>query len=153
MSDIFEVLKQEHQQVKDILQQMVETSSQHRQRRKELIGQLEHSLLPHMYAEERYFYELLMEGLEEDQQDAVFEGFEEHRAARFVLSDLESIAFDDIRWHAEASVLQELVKHHIAEEESEIFELARQVIDQSQAANVAEKFEQTKNAQPAEIRL
>lgn len=153
MADIFELLRHEHEQVQHIFSQMLKTSDSALKRRSQLLDKLANELLPHMYAEEGFFYEFLLDKLKKKEKESVFEGFEEHRAARFVFSDLEGIPVGDPRWHAQANVLSELVEHHIEEEESVIFELARGVIDASAAQSMAKEFIEKKKQQPVEIRL
>lgn len=53
----FEQLKRDHEEVKQILSQMVESSN--KSRKTELKKQLEKSLVPHMRAEEAVFYPAL----------------------------------------------------------------------------------------------
>ena len=45
-------------------------------------------------------------------------------------------------------MLQELVEHHIEEEESDIFEIAHDVIDESRAKSSAKRFKELKEEAP-----
>lgn len=110
---------------------------------------LTENLQPHMYAEEQYFYQILLD--ETDEKETAFEAIEEHRAAKMVLADLHEAALDDPRWAARCKVLKELVEHHIEEEESEVFKLARKVIDEDRAASVAKRFKEMKKEAPAHV--
>ncbi len=145
--DIFETIRSEHEKMERLLRQMQETSTKAAQKREQLLNNLSDSLLPHMYAEEQYFYQVLLD--ETSEKEPVYEAFEEHRAARIVLSDLQEASCDDPRWSARLKVLQILIDHHIAEEESTIFEQARSVMDEGRAPSAVRRFKEMKREAPA----
>jgi hemerythrin-like domain-containing protein len=145
--DIFEVLTSDHDRVKKILEQMEQTSDRAGKRRETLLDNLSTALLPHMYGEEQYFYQILLD--ESADRETVYEAFEEHRAAKAVLMDLEDAPSDDPRWLARCKVLKELVEHHIEEEESRVFDLARGIMEEDRAAEVAKRFKEIKKEAPA----
>ncbi len=147
--DIFDVITSDHEKVKKILEQMQHTTSKAGKRREQLLQSLTENLQPHMYAEEQYFYQVLLD--ETDDKETAFEAIEEHRAAKMVLSDLHEAAVDDPRWAARCKVLKELVEHHIEEEESEVFEVARKVFDEERASAAAKRFKEMKKESPAEV--
>jgi hemerythrin superfamily protein len=145
--DIFETIRSEHEKVERLLQQMQETSSKAARKREQLLNHLNASLLPHMYAEEQYFYQVLLD--ETSEKEPMYEAFEEHRAAKMVLSDLQDASFDDPRWSARLKVLQMLIAHHVAEEEGTIFGIARGIMDGERAAAAVRRFKEMKNEAPA----
>ncbi len=145
--DIFDVLSTDHEKVRKILEQMEQSSTRAGKRREALLDHLSENLLPHMYAEEQYFYQILLD--ETSDKEIVYQALEEHRAAKAVLMDLEDAPSDDPRWLARCKVLKELVEHHIEEEESTVFDLARDIMDQDRAAEVAKRFKALKKEAPA----
>ena len=137
--DIFEVLKKDHETVLDLLDKLESSSSRAGKSRQKHLDQLKQELLPHMYAEENYFYQLILDNTtDKEDREKVFEGLEEHKAARTVLADIEAISATDEHWHPDIKVLKELISHHIEEEESDIFDVAEDAIDDPEEA--AEKF-------------
>jgi hemerythrin-like domain-containing protein len=144
--DIFEVLTSDHEKVSKILEQMEQTSNRAASRRERLVQNLNANLLPHMYAEEQYFYQILLD--ETSEQEDVYSALEEHRAAKMVLSDLTEAAADDPRWIARLKVLKELIEHHVEEEESQIFDIARKVIDEERSNEVTKRFKELKKEAP-----
>ena len=144
--DIFELLKTDHEKVKKILEQLEETSNRASSRREKLVQTLSAGFLPHAYAEEQYFYQILLD--ETSEQEDVYSALEEHRAAKMVLSDLTDAATDDPRWMARLKVLKELIEHHVEEEESRIFDIARRVIDDERSDEVARRFKEMKKEAP-----
>jgi hemerythrin-like domain-containing protein len=145
--DIFDVLTADHDKVKKILEQMEQTSARAGKRRETLLDNLRMNLLPHMYAEEQYFYQILLD--EGSDKEVAYEAIEEHRVAKAVLMDLEDAPSDDPRWGARLKVLKELIEHHIEEEESTVFDLARSIMDDERAADVAKRFKEIKKEAPA----
>jgi hemerythrin-like domain-containing protein len=145
--DILDVLTSDHEKVKKILENMEQTSARAAKRREALLEHLNESLLPHLYAEEHYFYQILLD--ETPDKEIVYQALEEHRAARAVLLDLEDAPSDDPRWLARCRVLKELVEHHIEEEEITVFDLARDLMDQDRAVEVGKRFKELKKEAPA----
>ncbi|RPJ37421.1 MAG: hemerythrin domain-containing protein, partial [Planctomycetaceae bacterium] len=80
--DIFEVLTTDHEKVSKILEQMQQTSNRATGRREKLLQNLGANLLPHMYAEEQYFYQILLD--ETAEHEDLYAALEEHRAAKMV---------------------------------------------------------------------
>lgn len=141
--DIFQTLKKDHQTVLEILDKLKSSSDRAGKTRQKQLEHLKQELLPHMSAEENYFYQMLLDNTsDQKQRKKIFEGIEEHKAARSVLSDCESLSFTDEKWQPDIKVLHELIKHHIEEEESEIFDIADELIEDPKQA--AQKFTQMK---------
>ena len=145
--DIFDVLTSDHEKVKKILEQMEQTSPRAAKRRETLLEHLNESLLPHMYAEEQFFYQILLD--ESSDKEVAYQALEEHKAAKAVLTDLEEAPADDARWSARLKVLKELVEHHIEEEETTVFDLARSLMDEDRATDIAHRFKELKKEAPA----
>jgi len=145
--DIFDVITSDHEKVGKILEQMEQTSLRAAKRRETLLEHLNENLLPHMYAEEQFFYQILLE--ESSEKEVAYEALEEHRAAKGVLADLEQAPFDDPRWSARLKVLKELIEHHVEEEETTVFDVARGLMDEDRATEVAQRFKELKKEAPA----
>ncbi len=145
--DIFDILTADHEKVKKTLEHMEQTSTRAAKRREALLEHLNENLLPHMYAEEQFFYQILLD--ESSDKEVAYQALEEHRAAKAVLTDLEEAPSDDPRWLARLKVLKELVEHHIEEEESTVFDAARSILDDERAAEVAKRFKEIKKEAPA----
>ena len=80
------------------------------------------ALTRHAEIEEEFLYP----ALRRDDPERVAEAQVEHNAAKQLIADLESMDPDDERYRATFTVLGAYVRHHIAEEENEIFPLARE---------------------------
>ena len=60
-----------------------------------------------------------------DTEDIVLESLEEHHIVKWVLSELDSMSPEDERFDAKVTVLIENVRHHVQEEEQELFPMVR----------------------------
>lgn len=147
---IFEIIHSDHEDVKRILQRLVDSTRRARKSREEQLESLKGEILPHMHAEESLLYPFLQD--ESDEPDLALIAMEEHQVARNLLSDVESTSTDDDRWHAKVQVLQEIVRHHIQEEESTIFDKAMELMDEEQAEEMGERFNSLKKEAMAGFR-
>ena len=139
---IYDVLKKDHQVVKDLLEKMEATSETASKSRKDLLEKLRTELIPHARAEERVLYNTLKDI--ETTKDIALEAYEEHEAAEALLRELEAMSTDDERWSAKLSVLKENLEHHIEEEEDQLFSDAKQVLAVEEAQMMAEAFKNLK---------
>ncbi len=133
----FHELKKDHEEVTSLLQKMKSQSSE---AAADLLLQLKSELTPHQEAEEKTFYR----ALEENQKShkLALKSEEEHHLATSILKDLEDSPKDD-RWAAKLEVLDEIVKEHIKEEESRVFNAAR-ILDENEIDNIERDFLSTK---------
>jgi hemerythrin-like domain-containing protein len=128
--ELFELLQTDHDKVKSILDDLSETSSGARKTRESSFRKLRDELIPHLRAEEQAFYSALLE--EKEAREVALEALEEHHVAEGVLNELSSLDFSDEHWSAKLKVFQELLEHHIEEEESEVFDAAEEAFDDDQ---------------------
>lgn len=135
---IFDVIKSDHEMVKKTLQKLVDSTRRARKGREEQMETLKDEVLPHMHAEESLFYPFIKD--ESDEPELALVAIEEHQVARNVLSDVEATAVEDERWHAKVKVLQEIILHHIQDEETTIFDKAMDLMDEDQAEEMGDRF-------------
>jgi hemerythrin superfamily protein len=119
-TDILDTLKKEHDEVKGLLENLseAETSAQ----RRSLVQKIKATLVPHTKAEEKVVYNAVIALRDKDAQTDGHEGYLEHEWAAKTLQRLEAITNAASPEHkAAGKVLKELVEHHIAEEERNIW--------------------------------
>jgi len=118
--DALTLLKKDHQLVKDIFDRFEDTED--RAERKRLAEQAIQELKVHAEIEEEIFYPALRktggDGLIE-------EADEEHHVAKLLIAELELMTGDEENFQAKFQVLAENVRHHIKEEEKEVFAEAK----------------------------
>jgi hemerythrin-like domain-containing protein len=136
---IYDILKLEHRDVKKLFKQILDSE----QFQSSIYSQASKSLKVHLDAEEKVFYSKLIDNSES--RPETLEGFEEHDVARKIMRDIDSSSDDDVKL-ARLKVLNEAVKQHVDEEESDIYEKARKVLTREQEQNIAEQFMTEKKA-------
>lgn len=132
METIYNILIKEHDQVLDLFEEAINNGS------KETFLKIKAELDPHLQGEEKLLYPVLKE--KKEARESVLEGYEEHRIAEMLLSELEIMDEKEERWHAKMKVLKENIEHHVEEEQNEMFEIARKVLSQEKAEEIAKKY-------------
>lgn len=119
------LLKRQHREVRGVFRQMKKTKdARGRRRGMEEIAKLLHA---HMKIEEEMFYPAVRELHSKKSDEMVPEAYEEHHVAALVLDELPRVDPKDERFEAKMTVLEELIEHHVEEEEDELFQLAEKL--------------------------
>jgi hemerythrin-like domain-containing protein len=142
--NVLEIIKQEHRDVGALIDaaDKVEPDDE---RLRELAEQIATKLTQHLAIEERLFYAKLKERAEEtDERVDVFEAYTEHAAARALMDMLEAKRQPDEKFKAELQVLGENVKHHVKEEESKVFAIARGYLTADELEQIGDAWEKAK---------
>jgi hemerythrin superfamily protein len=106
-----------------------------------LAREIEEALTVHAAIEEKYFYPRLRERSEESEDTVhVFEAYTEHDLIKTLIALLKSGRQADEQFKAEVQVLAESVKHHVREEESTIFSLARELLDPDELEDLGKEM-------------
>ncbi|HJV36135.1 hemerythrin domain-containing protein [Geomonas sp.] len=136
--NIFDLLKQDHEKVRYLFDRIEKSGRKATASLEKLFAELEEDLEIHMDGEERFFYPALEQ--HEEARDQVLESYEEHMVAKTMLGTFKSLAVDDERWSAKLKVLATMVEHHLKEEETEVFKVARKVLERNQTLEMAVQF-------------
>jgi hemerythrin superfamily protein len=147
MPMILSLLKEDHKEVNDLLEQMSETTERAAKKRQQLFEQMKTALLAHAHAEQEVFYKPLLE--KGDDSDTMLEAEVEHQVVERLLMDIEQTDPSDEKWLAKVTVLQELIEHHVKEEEKEIFKLARETFEKDELEQMGQAFEARKEQEVA----
>jgi hypothetical protein len=131
------LLKKQHKDVKGLFEEVLEAEDP--ESRRQLCEQIAHELMVHTKIEEEMFYPAVRE-LGDKAEEMILEAFEEHHVVDLVLAELPQFDPEDERFEAKMTVLQELVEHHVKEEEKEMFKLA-QKIGRTELAELGERME------------
>jgi len=78
------------------------------------------ALTLHAAVEESVFYPAVNKETE-DEEDDIAEAYEEHHLVKILIAELQETDPEDIAYKAKATVLMELVRHHVEEEEGAMF--------------------------------
>lgn len=137
-----DLLKKQHREVKALFKKLEGTDNP--RMRRQLMNEMARSLEGHTLIEEEIFYPAIR-GLETRKAEAmVLEAYEEHRIVKLVLAELPRVNPDDERFEARMTVLSELIRHHVEEEEKAMFTFAQKLGRnelESLGEQMAERFE------------
>jgi len=111
-----DILKDDHNNVKSLFDRFEEAESQ--DEREQIAATVIEELKTHTVIEEEIFYPAAREAVEGDLMN---EADEEHHVAKFLIAELENMDSADEHYAAKFKVLSENVRHHIREEEGEMF--------------------------------
>ena len=124
-TDAVALLKQDHREVADLIDQVEYAEGEELEGIAERMCQL---LTVHAQIEEEILYPAAREALEDG--DLVAEANVEHASAKDLIAKIEAMSADDEEYKATVTVLGEYVKHHVKEEEGEMFpELKKSELD------------------------
>ncbi len=137
--DVIEVLEHDHREVEQMFAELESlrgaSSDDARSRRKELAEQVTIELVRHSVAEEVLVYPQAERKLSEDE---VEHAREEHAEAERTLQRLEKLDADDPNFDDELSQLMREIRHHIEDEEGQMFAHMREVIDEDELRELVE---------------
>jgi hemerythrin superfamily protein len=111
--DAIAILKADHRQVEQWFEKFETARST--QRKEILARQICHALEVHTQIEAEIFYPAFLEATGE--KDIHHEAEVEHNGAKKLVAEIESSGPDDDYFDAKVSVLSEMIKHHVREEE------------------------------------
>jgi hypothetical protein len=120
-SNAIALLKADHKKVKDLFDQF--EKAKETEEKQQIAQQVIKELKIHSVIEEEIFYPTVRAEIEEE--DLMNEAEEEHRVAKTLIEELENEDASDDHFDAKFMVLAENVRHHIKEEESEMFSEAK----------------------------
>jgi hemerythrin superfamily protein len=144
--DALELLKQDHQKVKELFEQA--EAMEEGKEQKQIFGQIKKELETHARIEETVFYPA-MEKYKE-LKDMVLEAIEEHKQVKTLLREMDELVSDSEKFEPKLKVLMENVEHHAEEEEErKMFPKVRELVDQTALDKLGQELEAAKGKKAA----
>jgi len=117
--DAIALLKQDHKMVSALFEEFAKADEEEQSAIAQRVCQL---LTVHATIEEELLYPTAKQAFEDDEnEDLVNEAEVEHGSAKELIAKIEGMASDDSHFKATVTVLGEYIKHHVKEEENELF--------------------------------
>jgi hypothetical protein len=136
-----ELLKADHKKVKDLLAELVQTTTRGEKTRRQLLTKIEQELHIHTHIEEEIFYPAFKGAGNSEHAKLYFEALEEHRAVdELVLPDLRKTEPNSEKFSGRAKVLKELIEHHADEEEKDKFKKAAKTMTKELLADLGKQM-------------
>ena len=136
--DAVKLLKEDHDKVKKILNDLDSTTERGVKTREELFAKVKRELEVHETIEEEIFYPALKE--HPKMKDLVLEAYEEHHVVDTVMAEIVDVPYSDETWGAKLTVMKENVEHHIEEEEDEMLPQARRVFSEGELEELGDRM-------------
>jgi hemerythrin superfamily protein len=120
LNPVLTMLKSDHKTVKALFDEYEEAPP----RKQPAIAQTAiEELKIHAELEEGLIYPAIREGIDDD--ELMNEAIEEHHLVHVLIEELDQLSPSDDTFKAKFAVLAEIVKHHVKEEEGEMFPQAQ----------------------------
>jgi hemerythrin superfamily protein len=147
--DVIEVLEHDHREVEQMFQELESlrgaSTEEALARRKQLADQVTIELVRHSVAEEVLVYPQVDAKVSKEEAE---HAREEHAEAEETLQRLEKLDPDDPAFDDELATLMREIRHHIEDEEGQMFAHMRQVIDEDELRKLGGRVEAFKKVAP-----
>ena len=136
--DAIALLQLDHKEVEQLFKEFEKLTERAHKSKEKIVNKVIRELAIHSAVEEMLFYPAVrtaalkatVRSLKEA-GETVLESLEEHHVVKWTLSELEKMSSEDERYDAKFKVLMESVRHHIEEEQDELFPKARRLLGYS----------------------
>jgi hemerythrin-like domain-containing protein len=141
--EIWDMLKDDHGQVKDTLGKMKDTMDP------DLLNQVQQMLAVHMQFEETNLYPVLEKN--PATKAIAVQARNEHQMAKQVLNNLVKSQGDRTQWAANVNQLDQLISTHVKNEESYVFREAKKLVNDDQARQLGAQYAEMKTQYKAKV--
>ncbi|HET7788772.1 MAG TPA: hemerythrin domain-containing protein [Myxococcales bacterium] len=153
--DATALLQRDHEAVEQLFRQFEKLTERAHKSKEKIVLKIIRELAVHSAVEEMLFYPAVRTaGLKADTRageqasGTVLESLEEHHVVKWTLSELEKMKAEDERFDPKVKVLMESVRHHVKEEQDELFPKARRLLGQKMLDELGARMEKAKKLAP-----
>ena len=153
--DAITLLKEDHKTVAALFKQFEALTDRALKMKKTVVAKIIRELAVHAAIEEMLFYPAVRAAAKAKESkasdaadDLVLESLEEHHIVKWTLSELEKMNPEDERYDAKMDVLMESVRHHVEEEQEDLFPKARRLMGDKALAELGERMAKAKKMAP-----
>jgi hemerythrin superfamily protein len=143
MPDAIVLLKNDHKTVERLFKQYEKLGDGAKKTKRKLVDQILDELALHATIEEKHFYPEIRRKVD-DVDDIVLEGYEEHHVLEMTMAELRVLDAEAENFDAKVTVLIEMVRHHVDEEEQDMFPKVREAMGRTELKELGETLEQAK---------
>ena len=145
--DAITLLKNDHKTVEKLFKRFEKAGDDAVKTKREVVDSIIKELSVHAAIEEQVFYPAVRDALP-DLEDTVLEGLEEHHVAKWTLWELADMSPEHERFDAKVTVLIESVRHHVEEEEGEMFPEVRKALGRKALGQIGDAMEEARKTAP-----
>ncbi len=140
-------MKGDHREVEQLFKRFERAGSGAHRAKGQLVASMIEALSRHAEIEELVFYPAVREQMPRSEPD-VLEALEEHHLVKVVLRELEGLDPAAERFDAKVTVMMEAVRHHVKEEENDLFPKVRSRIGRSELVDMGDALRRAKRVVP-----
>jgi hemerythrin superfamily protein len=141
------LLRNDHKEVEKLFKQFEKLGDEAHKQKQAIVKKIIRDLSIHAAIEEQVFYPAVRKAVK-NAEDEVLEGLEEHHIVKWTLSELVSMQPSDERFDAKVTVLIESVRHHVKDEQEEMFPKVTKKLDRKQLEMLGKALEAAKKTAP-----
>ena len=145
--DAIAVLKEDHRDVEKLFKRFERAGDGAVEEKRHVVESIAASLVQHTTIEQQLVYPWAREYIV-DADAMILEAIEEHRVVTWLLADIATTAPGDERFDAKVTVLIEAVRHHVKEEETELFPDLRTVATRDELLDLGDALLAAKRTAP-----
>ncbi len=146
-SDAVAYLKAQHREVESLFKRFSQTGERAYKTRRRLVDQMIVALSHHAFIEEHVLYPAARDEVDSAHEE-VLEALEEHHIVKWQLKELDGLDPADERFGAKVNVMMENVRHHVREEEGELFPLLRTVLGRRRLMELGDELRAVQSDAP-----
>jgi hemerythrin superfamily protein len=141
------VLEADHRTVERLFARFEQLGPRAHKTRRQVADRIVEELSVHAAIEEQVFYPVVRAS-SDDVDRHVLESLEEHHVAKWLCSEVEGMDPEHERFVPKVTVLIEMVRHHVEEEESDLFPKVRRLVDDELLAELGDALRTAKATAP-----
>jgi hemerythrin superfamily protein len=146
--DALMLLAEDHRTVEQLFAEYERAGSQAPEAKRRIVEQITKELSVHAAVEEQFFYPETRKALAEEGEQLVDEGLHEHQEVKDTLAALEDIDPADAAYDRTVAQLIADVRHHVEEEEGEMFPKLRAALPADRLLDIGKKLAAGKATAP-----
>ena len=146
-TDAIAYLKADHRAVERLFRAYEKAGDRAFRTKRKLVDDMVRELVQHSAIEEQVFYPAARREVPSSTDD-VLESLEEHHIVKWLLSELVGMDPANERFNAKVAVLVESVRHHIRDEEHDLFPEVRAQLGRKALVELGEQFQKAKRLAP-----
>jgi hemerythrin-like domain-containing protein len=146
-SDAIVMLKDDHKEIRKLFRNFEQLGDNAHVTKAKVVDDILEALTVHTYVENEVVYPEVRRRIPEVEDD-ILESYEEHHVADVLCMEIAPLTPDNERFDAKVTVLIELVRHHIEEEEEEWFPKVREGLGRKELQEIGQQMAKARQRAP-----
>jgi hemerythrin superfamily protein len=143
------LLKNDHKTVEDLFKRFEKLGPRAVKSKEDVVARIVRELSVHAAIEEMLFYPAIRQAVDDGEiDDMVLESLEEHHIVKWVLSELDGMSAENERFDAKVTVLMENVRHHVEDEENDLFPQVSKLLGRPRLDELGDAMAKLKKTAP-----